>query len=170
MSVARLASRFASHQRADQLSPHAQSFLAGKPNPSTFPFEALEIKLKPVIPGGKVETLTLDGTALETGLQYQATAGLGGLVKWLTELTEKRHLRKDDGNWRVSVGAGSQDLLHKVRLHTVPKVLCASGAGRASLRSCKSGAGLRAHRCRPPYERPGCLDTSMQACESVNGG
>ncbi|GAA6035993.1 hypothetical protein JCM8097_005204 [Rhodosporidiobolus ruineniae] len=93
--------------------PGMVSLLAGKPNAATFPFSSIKVELKPIIPGDPTETLTVESAALEEGLQYGPTAGLGGLVKWLEELQEKRHSRKSDGSWRVSVGSGSQDLINK---------------------------------------------------------
>lgn len=90
------------------------SFTAGKPNPYTFPFSKLEVSLKPIIPSDPVETLAIDGAALNEGLQYAQTSGLPGVVEFLEDLTEKRHGRERDGSWRVSVGSGSQDLITKV--------------------------------------------------------
>lgn len=65
------------------------SFLAGKPNPSTFPFESITMKIKPGVQGqGESEPsssqpheLTITGDRLAEALQYGATAGLPGLVK-----------------------------------------------------------------------------------------
>lgn len=77
------------------------SFLAGKPNPSTFPFESITMKLKPALgaaggggpaathaatSNGKLEepgaqTITISGKVLDEALQYGATAGLPSLVK-----------------------------------------------------------------------------------------
>ncbi|GAA5972634.1 hypothetical protein JCM11641_002947 [Rhodosporidiobolus odoratus] len=92
--------------------PGMVSLLAGKPNAATFPFSSIKVDLKPIIPGDPVETLTVESAALEEGLQYGPTAGLGSLVKWLENLTEVRHSRPK-GDWRVSVGSGSQDLINK---------------------------------------------------------
>ncbi|GAA5828148.1 hypothetical protein JCM11251_002612 [Rhodosporidiobolus azoricus] len=96
--------------------PGMVSLLAGKPNSATFPFSSIKVELKPVIPGDPTETLTVESAALDEGLQYGPTAGLGGLVKWLENLQEIRHKRaKVDGEdaWKVSVGSGSQDLINK---------------------------------------------------------
>ncbi|GAA5856269.1 hypothetical protein JCM8547_000846 [Rhodosporidiobolus lusitaniae] len=93
--------------------PGMVSLLAGKPNAATFPFSSIKVELKPVIPGEPTETLTIESAALEEGLQYGPTAGLGSLVKWLENLQETRHSRPKDANWKVSVGSGSQDLIHK---------------------------------------------------------
>lgn len=108
------------------------SFLAGKPDPATFPFEALTMRLKTLPPvatststkqsnghvngaENEVEEITIDGKELEAALQYGATAGLPGLVKWLEEFQTFAHGRKqEDGNWKTMVGSGSQDLLYKV--------------------------------------------------------
>ncbi|KAL8283103.1 hypothetical protein RQP46_005881 [Phenoliferia psychrophenolica] len=93
--------------------PGMISFLAGKPNPTTFPFSSISVTLKPVIPGAPEETLLIESDALNEGLQYGPTAGLGGLVEWLEVLQEKKHNRVRDGSYRVSVGSGSQDLIYK---------------------------------------------------------
>jgi len=60
-----------------------------------------------------VEELIVESDALTEGLQYGPTAGLAGLVKWLENLQEVKHVRKKDGSWQVSVGSGSQDLINK---------------------------------------------------------
>ncbi|GAA5922353.1 hypothetical protein JCM1841_003080 [Sporobolomyces salmonicolor] len=93
--------------------PGMVSLLAGKPNAETFPFSAITVSLKPIIPTDQPEQLVVESEALTEGLQYGPTAGLGGLVKWLENLQEKRHQRALDGSWRVSVGSGSQDLINK---------------------------------------------------------
>ncbi|KAI5480025.1 AP endonuclease 2 [Pseudohyphozyma bogoriensis] len=88
------------------------SFLAGKPNPSTFPFSSISVTLKPVA-DEEPETLTVETDALNEALQYGPTAGLGGLVNWIEDMEEKVHSRPRDGSWRVSLGSGSQDLINK---------------------------------------------------------
>lgn len=67
------------------------------------------------MPGAEPEVLLVESDALNEGLQYGPTAGLGGLVEWLEALQEAKHHRVRDGSWRVSVGSGSQDLIYKVR-------------------------------------------------------
>lgn len=68
------------------------SFLAGKPNPATFPFESIEIKLKSGVqmPGEHqphsngapaLDSVTISGRDIEEALQYGATSGLPSLVK-----------------------------------------------------------------------------------------
>ena len=69
------------------------SFLAGKPNPATFPFESIEIKLKSGVqmPGEEqqqqsngvpaLDSVTISGRDIEEALQYGATSGLPSLVK-----------------------------------------------------------------------------------------
>ncbi|KAL1729675.1 pyridoxal phosphate-dependent transferase [Schizophyllum commune] len=92
--------------------PGMISLLAGKPAPETFPFEAITLKVKPVGDEAPLE-LTLDGKDLEEALQYGATSGLPRLVKWLEDFQCRVHGRSLDEGWRVSVGSGSQDLMHK---------------------------------------------------------
>lgn len=67
------------------------SFLAGKPNPSTFPFESITMKIKPGVQGQEESAshaapslpheITISGDRLAEALQYGATAGLPGLVR-----------------------------------------------------------------------------------------
>jgi len=65
------------------------SFLAGKPNPSTFPFEAITLTIKPGLDSSastngatkEPEQITISGKELDEALQYGATAGLPVLVK-----------------------------------------------------------------------------------------
>lgn len=81
-----------------QRSPYSMiSFLAGKPNPSTFPFESITMKIKPGVQGqeehaaesgssnangaSRPHEITISGDRLAEALQYGATAGLPALVK-----------------------------------------------------------------------------------------
>ena len=66
------------------------SFLAGKPNPTTFPFESITINLKKPIASlanGKengnasASSIDLSGDELAGALQYGATSGHPQLVK-----------------------------------------------------------------------------------------
>ncbi|UZJ52692.1 hypothetical protein CBS101457_002012 [Exobasidium rhododendri] len=105
--------------------PGMLSFLAGKPNASTFPLDEITLRLKPDAEGsGKNQTsLTIKGSELETALQYGLTPGMPALVKWLTQWQSKMHHRKivKEGDaiqgghnpWTINVGHGSQDLLTK---------------------------------------------------------
>lgn len=86
------------------------SFLAGKPNPSTFPFSSMTLHLKPPLgtdvsleangvngaekknASGGID-LEIEGEDMEEALQYSATAGLPRLNAFLTEFTSKIHNR-----------------------------------------------------------------------------
>lgn len=80
------------------------SFLAGKPNPATFPFESITLNLKPPLDGSSAASatagtanghanghsngsapsggsVTISGKELDEALQYGATAGLPALVR-----------------------------------------------------------------------------------------
>ena len=95
-------------------SPGLISLLAGKPNPSTFPFNSITVTAKsPLNPQEEVK-LTLDGDDLAQGLQYGDTAGLKPLLDWIWGLQEVNHGRKRNEGWRISIGSGSQDLIYKV--------------------------------------------------------
>ncbi|KAK7027257.1 hypothetical protein VNI00_015346 [Paramarasmius palmivorus] len=105
--------------------PNLISLLAGKPNSSTFPFTSFSFTARapssdPSLlgpSGGPRETdvnVQIEPNDLAIALQYQDTKGIPGLVKWIEGLQEKMHSRKPTGEgWRVSVGAGSQDLIYK---------------------------------------------------------
>lgn len=107
-----------------ELIPGMLSLLAGKPNPTTFPFESLTLKLKPDAESGPQE-LCIEGEDLVASLQYGASPGIPKLVSWITNLQVQMHKReivtrgsKLDGiagrsPWRVTTGNGSQDLLNK---------------------------------------------------------
>ena len=99
-------------------SPGIISLLAGKPNPSTFPFNSITFTVNsPSDPQEEVK-LTLDGDDLALGLQYGDTAGLKSLLDWIGGLQEVSHGRKKNEGWRISMGSGSQDLIYKVRRPT----------------------------------------------------
>lgn len=110
-----------------ELIPGMISFLAGKPNKSTFPLEEITLKLKQGAEGSREgeTTLTISGPELDTALQYGMTPGMPAFVKWLTDYQSKMHHRKivkagdavESGQnpWSIHVGQGSQDLLTKVR-------------------------------------------------------
>lgn len=94
--------------------PGIISFLAGKPNPSTFPFTSLSFTARSPTDPKEETTVTLGDSLLAEGLQYTPTAGISKLLNWLYGLQEIAHGRKRDEGWRLSVGSGSQDLIYKV--------------------------------------------------------
>lgn len=59
---------------------------------------------------------SISGQGVSEALQYSATSGIPSLIEWVTGLQEISHSRKKGNGWRVSIGAGSQDLVYKVRL------------------------------------------------------
>ena len=92
--------------------PGVISLLAGKPNPATFPFTSLDFTVRSPVDPSKEVKYTLEGKELADGLQYANTDGLPKLCQWVYELQEKSHGRKKDDSWRVTVGAGAQDLIY----------------------------------------------------------
>ena len=114
-----------------ELLPGMLSFLAGKPNASTFPLDEITLKLKADAEGSGREqtTLTIQGSELETALQYGSTPGTPALVQWLTDWQAKMHHRRivqpgdkvqgGQNPWTINVGHGSQDLLTKVSWKTL---------------------------------------------------
>ena len=90
------------------------SLLAGKPNSLTFPLTSVMIRARsPTDPSAEVET-EISGKALADGLQYGPTAGLPNLSNWVYGLQAREHGRAQGEGWRLSIGSGSQDLIHKV--------------------------------------------------------
>ncbi|KDR75974.1 hypothetical protein GALMADRAFT_139740 [Galerina marginata CBS 339.88] len=93
--------------------PGLISLLAGKPNPSTFPFTSLSFNARSPVHPEEETTLNLSGADLAQGLQYGDTAGLKQLLDWIYGLQEINHGRKRNEGWRISIGSGSQDLIYK---------------------------------------------------------
>ncbi|KAJ7104362.1 pyridoxal phosphate-dependent transferase [Mycena belliarum] len=100
--------------------PGMISLLAGRPNPSTFPFESITMKLRPTLAGmpeskGNDDpfNVTLEGAVLAEALQYGATAGVPRFIDWLENFQAHVHKRVRDDTWSVTVGSGSQDLMYK---------------------------------------------------------
>ncbi|KNZ44865.1 hypothetical protein VP01_874g5 [Puccinia sorghi] len=93
------------------------SMLAGKPNPTTFPFESISVTLKPsaAATGKEPETLRLSGSELDAALQYGPTAGQDDFLSWIYQLQQRTHARgkPQDEGWSCAVGAGSQELMEK---------------------------------------------------------
>ncbi|KAI0749623.1 PLP-dependent transferase [Daedaleopsis nitida] len=99
--------------------PGMISLLAGKPNSATFPLTSVSIKSRsPTDPSVEVTT-EITGKALAEGLQYGPTAGLTNLSNWFYGLQEREHDRKKGEGWRMSIGSGSQDVIHKAILALV---------------------------------------------------
>jgi tryptophan aminotransferase len=113
--------------------PGVVSLLAGKPNPETFPFEAITLSVKSLLPDDGAYDIRIDGSDLDRALQYGMTGGLPDFVevslsrKYRLPLTDnskqwlegfQTHVHgnsKEEEGWQVVVGNGSQDLLTKVR-------------------------------------------------------
>lgn len=98
--------------------PGMLSLLAGKPAAETFPISSISINVKSQTPGGAETTLEInsEGNRLYDALQYGRTSGHPYFVKWLMELQTHLHKRSIDGDWKLSVGSGSQDLIYKAFL------------------------------------------------------
>ncbi|KLT46525.1 putative aromatic amino acid transaminase [Cutaneotrichosporon oleaginosum] len=92
--------------------PGIITFLAGRPNPTTFPFDSITLHMKPPLGGGEKRDVELDGELLDAAMQYGPSAGLPQIRKWLSDLQTHVHGRAP-GNWAVSMGSGSQDLMSK---------------------------------------------------------
>lgn len=91
--------------------PGMLSMLVGKPHPSTFPFQHITLGVRS--PDGETTELSLQQGELASALQYGPTAGSPELVQWTSVLMQTVHSRRQNEGWRVSLGAGSQDLLYK---------------------------------------------------------
>ncbi|KAL6302433.1 pyridoxal phosphate-dependent transferase [Sparassis latifolia] len=93
--------------------PGVISLLAGKPNSTTFPITSLQFTTRdPQSPSEDVK-LELSVGDLAIALQYTATAGLPDLCEWVYGLQSYYHGRQKGEGWKVSIGAGSQDLINK---------------------------------------------------------
>src|SRR5216683_3799385 len=125
--------------------PGVISLLAGKPNAALFPFTGVQFTI-PFPDGSEQMLLTVDNDLLSMGLQYAPTNGIPPMVEWLTEFQEQEHGRRSREGWRISVTAGSQDGIYKVRpasvrhltltywyLIGVPGYSSARGSGRSCL-------------------------------------
>ena len=95
--------------------PGVISLLAGKPNDAMFPFTSVQFTV-PRPDSSEQMLLKVDDDLLSRGLQYAPTSGIPSMVEWLTEFQEQEHGRRRQEGWRVSVTAGSQDAIYKVRL------------------------------------------------------
>lgn len=109
------------------------SLLAGKPNPETFPFESIQINLKPSPDtNGESSQVSITGDDLVQALQYGPTSGLPRLNAWLVNLQSTLHRRQANASqWQVAMGVGSQDLLSKTfeaLLNPGDTILCESPA------------------------------------------
>ncbi|KAF8626924.1 hypothetical protein AX17_006425 [Amanita inopinata Kibby_2008] len=93
--------------------PGMISLLAGKPNGSMFPFTSVSFTASSPADATQETTLTIDGKDLADCLQYGPTDGIKELLNWLYGLQELVHGRKRGEGWKISVGAGSQDLIFK---------------------------------------------------------
>ncbi|KAJ7195605.1 TdiD protein [Mycena pura] len=101
-----------------EATPGLLSLLAGKPNPTTFPFTSFQFTARAPptddgAPGGEDVALSLSAGELAAALQYGPTSGMPPLVDWLYGLQHLVHGRGRGEGWSLSVGTGSQDLLSK---------------------------------------------------------
>ncbi|KAL6306562.1 PLP-dependent transferase [Sparassis latifolia] len=93
--------------------PDVISLLAGKPNSNTFPITSLQFTTHdPQSPSEDV-TLELNADDLAIALQYTETAGLPELCEWVYGFQGCYHGRQKGEGWKVSIGAGSQDMINK---------------------------------------------------------
>ncbi|KAJ6543419.1 pyridoxal phosphate-dependent transferase, partial [Mycena vulgaris] len=117
--------------------PGMISLLAGRLNPSTFPFESISMKLRSTLAGMPAPTreddpfnLTLEGDVLNEALQYGGTAGVTRFIDVCCILGIQTDVSVGEntvarripdacaqagtcGTWAISVGSGSQDLMYK---------------------------------------------------------
>ena len=85
-------------------SPGLISLLAGKPNPSTFPFNSIMFTAKSPLNFQEDVKLTLYGDSLAQGLQYGDTAGLRPLLDWIGGLQEVNYGRKKNEGCQIELG------------------------------------------------------------------
>ena len=101
--------------------PGVISLLAGKPNDAMFPFTGIQFTA-PRPDSSEQMLLKVDDDLLSRGLQYAPTSGIPSMVEWLTDFQEQEHGRRRQEGWRISVTAGSQDAIYKVRLVVTSQV------------------------------------------------
>ncbi|KAL7413393.1 putative aromatic-amino-acid transaminase [Mrakia frigida] len=104
------------HENAERV-----SFLAGRPNPGTFPFKALTLHMSPPLgaeEGIEGMDLLIEGDDMVEALSYGPTQGWPRLNNFVTEFSSQVHNRPRNDSWRVSLGAGCQDLISKA-LHVL---------------------------------------------------
>ena len=108
------------------------SLLAGKPNAALFPFTSVQFTAPAPGPAAAADgseptsssLLKVDDDLLAMGLQYAPTSGIPPMVEWLTEFQEQEHApRRRSEGWRISVTAGSQDAIYKVRRLRAPTII-----------------------------------------------
>ncbi|KAI0775147.1 PLP-dependent transferase [Trametes elegans] len=99
--------------------PGMISLLAGKPNAATFPLTSVQLRARSPTDPAQELTTEITGKALADGLQYGPTAGLPAFLEWIHGLQQREHGRAKGEGWRISVGSGSQDLIHKAILALV---------------------------------------------------
>lgn len=100
---------------------------AGRPDPTTFPFEKITLALKAPLEGrlpsrdgvesnnghGEGSEVVIEGQDLAQALQYGPTPGLAKLRDLLLDTQEQLH-KRPKSDWTVNVGSGTQDLMYKV--------------------------------------------------------
>ncbi|KAG9114444.1 hypothetical protein FRC07_007649, partial [Ceratobasidium sp. 392] len=112
--------------------PGMISMLAGKPNAETFPFTSFSFTAndpthhKDILAANEPPSsivahpnapdqlhITVSPAQLAAALQYGPTTGIPDLISWVFTLQAVQHGRHKGEGWRVTIGAGSQDLLYK---------------------------------------------------------
>ncbi|OJA19236.1 hypothetical protein AZE42_13310, partial [Rhizopogon vesiculosus] len=93
--------------------PGVISLLAGKPSDAMFPFKSFSFTIASPTDPSQEQSISLSGKDLSVGLQYCDTAGIPRLIEWFMGLQERSHGRKSGEGWRLTIGAGSQDLIYK---------------------------------------------------------
>nr|XP_039259967.1 kynurenine/alpha-aminoadipate aminotransferase, mitochondrial-like [Styela clava] len=89
-------------------SPTNISFGPGMPNPSTFPFESIDVKIK------NGSTVKIEGEELARALQYSKSGGIEELKEWLRKIQKHYHEpplmnKHSEVEFDLYVSVGSQD-------------------------------------------------------------
>lgn len=93
--------------------PGLLSILAGKPNTTTFPILSISLDAPSLASASDTNIITLEGEQIGEALQYGTTSGQLGLIDLLTRFQCELHGRQKDPSWKISIGAGSADLLYQ---------------------------------------------------------
>ncbi|EFA84232.1 hypothetical protein PPL_03309 [Heterostelium album PN500] len=89
--------------------PEIISLGGGLPNPKTFPFKSFKFELK------DGTSIDIEGSNLETALQYTPTYGIPSFIKCLKDLQKRIHNLPESNTsgqeWEIEITTGSQEAL-----------------------------------------------------------
>lgn len=90
------------------------SLFMGMPSPETFPFISMSVTTRSPFNLTEQTKIDIIGAEVSAAFQYNEVGGMAKLLDWLYGLQREYHGRERSFGWRMSIGCGSQDLIHKV--------------------------------------------------------